>query len=661
MNKGFPTATTAEVPPGYSQPAGHPDVADVPRWRAKLPKHWERFPFYPTLYLFGAVAAAFASLPVLYVASDQPTDDFPWKTAAPSVYLSILALVSTTLAQWAFQSGAETFWWDQLHRAAKLRDLHYTWKFSHEVLPLFGWHRPWNLVRSAGLSVVVLGAVGPLLQQAVSTELVTKTSQQPATLPIRTEPMWNLTVLNNNLLGGFGWSIPMYQPEFASIALDHTQRHAPLLTGGGFCRGTCTANITVAGFARNCTERLTSPDGLPYLKPAKPVVQNDRDLGFYYTHACTTLVSSNASRVSTGNSSDPYCGLLQTYYQLSVDNVKMKNPTDLPTLSYTSYVRPVGVDDSLLVQQCNFSTAFLTMTISLANDSSVALSSQYGLPQDRVVEPIRSPTNDTAVMAVGLLAGFLQVMRDSYEGYVLWDLNEGTNIMLGTGPRLYGDTANLTQTVVIQPGTNASLLAVPFRSPLADFTNTLNEMALRYALTAVPDNDAARVKANEAYFAPLYGSRAWDVRATSIPKTKLSKTQSVVLEESRTVAVFRVSYAYAVGASCVVLLCALATAPLLSGWRRPGRDLSVSPLEVANAFDAPLLAGVPSGASVGTMLRAVGGVEVRYGEPRANGYGDVGLDEYMVQESTEGDEHKGFVIGRATEVAPPQTGVQYTG
>ena len=275
---------------GYSQPAGYHYVADVPRWRVRS---WKQFPFRTTFFLVGAVVAAFASLLILYLANDQPTDELPWKMIPPSVCLSILAVVSRSFAQAAFQSGADAFWWDQLLslRAAKLSDLHHTWMFSREVLPLFTWHRPWNLVRSAGLSVLVLGIVGPLLQQSVSTQLVTKTSRQPATLPIRTEPMWNLTVLNTNFGNGWGWSIPMYQPEFASIALDYTLRRAPILTGSGFCRGNCTANITIAGFARHCTERLTSPDGLPYLKPARLVVLTDRnhDDTPASTHVCKIL------------------------------------------------------------------------------------------------------------------------------------------------------------------------------------------------------------------------------------------------------------------------------------------------------------------------------------------------------------------------------------
>jgi hypothetical protein len=121
---------------GYSQPAGYHYVADVPRWRVRS---WKQFPFRTTFFLVGAVVAAFASLLILYLANDQPTDELPWKIIPPSVCLSILAVVSRSFAQAAFQSGADAFWWDQLLslRAAKLSDLHHTWMFSRKVLPLF--------------------------------------------------------------------------------------------------------------------------------------------------------------------------------------------------------------------------------------------------------------------------------------------------------------------------------------------------------------------------------------------------------------------------------------------------------------------------------------------------------------------------------------------
>jgi hypothetical protein len=649
---------------GYPQASGPRDEADVPRWH---PRYWRRFPLRAGLYLLGALAAAFASLIVLRLADGQQTDEARWRTASPSVYLSILAVVARSLVQAAFQTASDSFWWDQLlsPRGTRLGDLHHTWQFGREAVSLFHWHKPWNLVRSAGLSMLVLAAVGPLLQQSVSTELVTTTSQHSVILPVRIEPMWNLTVVDTNAGNGFSWSTPMYQPEFASIALDHTLRRPPVLAGSGFCNGNCTANITVAGFTRNCTERMASPNGLPYLMSARPLLVVDRQfLKFqYHTIDCETLAPSNSSAAAS-NSTLSYCSLLQTYYQLAVDvpTQDPEHPAGQSTLLYTSYVRPNPANYSLLVQECTFSTAFLNMTIDIANDSSVVLSSQYGQPQDRLIEPIGSPTISADQ---GILGGFLQAMRDAYEGYVLWDTNEGSNVVSGSGPRLYGDTTNVTQTSinVVINGTNTTALAVPFRSPLVDFTNTLNELALRYALADVPDADAVRVKNNEAFI-----SQSRDSRNTSLPaKTRLSKTQTVVLDEARVVSVFRVNYRYALGASCVVLLASIATAPLLSGWRHAGRQFTVSPLEVAKAFDAPLLAAVPSGALVGTVIRDMGDVQVRYGEvparddlqmhPETEVGKSVGM---FVGQSAEGEgERRRLVIGRAHEVVPAEAGVQY--
>lgn len=160
-------------------------LAETPRWRAT---YWSHFPFLTTLCLIGAISAAFGSLVVLHFADGQPVED--WKTP-PSVYLSILTLVARSLAERAFKSGADSFWWDQLlsDRGARLSDLHHTWEFAREKLPIFKLHRPWNLVRSAALSVLVLGAAGPLLQRSLTVEQATHKSQQPAMLPVRIEPM----------------------------------------------------------------------------------------------------------------------------------------------------------------------------------------------------------------------------------------------------------------------------------------------------------------------------------------------------------------------------------------------------------------------------------------------------------------------------------------
>lgn len=216
--------------------------------------------------------------------------------------------------------------------------------------------------------------------------------------------MWNLTVLSTNAEYGWTWSPSMFQPEFASIALDYTQRRPPLISGAKICDGNCTTDITVAGFDRTCTEELVAPKGLPYLRPAQHVLIWDRvreDQISPKVYQCLTLASTNLSEAyATNSSSDSFCNVFRTYYQLEVE----LEPTGKPMLSYASYVRPDVEDESLLVQRCNFSTAFVTMTIDITNGSSVALSNRHGFLHERVVAPISPPTG---IAADNILGGFL--------------------------------------------------------------------------------------------------------------------------------------------------------------------------------------------------------------------------------------------------------------
>jgi hypothetical protein len=53
--------------------------------------------------------------------------------------------------------------------------------------------------------------------------------------------------------------------------------------------------------------------------------------------------------------------------------------------------------------------------------------------------------------------------------------------------------------------------------------------------------------------------------------------------------------------------------PTFFGWWRLGRTVTLSPIEVAKAFDAPQLAGVDSNAETSTLLKVIGDRPVKYG------------------------------------------------
>lgn len=73
------------------------------------------------------------------------------------------------------------------------------------------------------------------------------------------------------------------------------------------------------------------------------------------------------------------------------------------------------------------------------------------------------------------------------------------------------------------------------------------------------------------------------------------------------------NYAYLVGALAVMAADVFVLLPLLWGWWLLGRSVSLSPVEIAKAFRAPMVAEGESNASVDALLGQVGRKKVEYG------------------------------------------------
>jgi hypothetical protein len=68
-----------------------------------------------------------------------------------------------------------------------------------------------------------------------------------------------------------------------------------------------------------------------------------------------------------------------------------------------------------------------------------------------------------------------------------------------------------------------------------------------------------------------------------------------------------------IGAFMVIVMSCLSIIPTYWGWWRLGRPVSMSPLEIAKAFDAPLMQQADPNGTVNDHLRSIGGIRVRYG------------------------------------------------
>lgn len=101
-------------------------------------------------------------------------------------------------------------------------------------------------------------------------------------------------------------------------------------------------------------------------------------------------------------------------------------------------------------------------------------------------------------------------------------------------------------------------------------------------------------------------------------------SQTVQYTGSRSETIFVSDFGLVAAASVVNILAVLAVLLTFKGWWKLGRDVSMSPLEIAKAFDAPLLRNVESNATCGQIGKQAEGNEVSYGDvgvQRADGNG----------------------------------------
>ncbi len=77
--------------------------------------------------------------------------------------------------------------------------------------------------------------------------------------------------------------------------------------------------------------------------------------------------------------------------------------------------------------------------------------------------------------------------------------------------------------------------------------------------------------------------------------------------------VYRTDWRTAAAAIAISFLGVAATLPLYWRWWRLGRSVTLSPVEIAKAFGAPLLRGVNSNATAHEMAHAASALAVRYG------------------------------------------------
>jgi hypothetical protein len=159
--------------------------------------------------------------------------------------------------------------------------------------------------------------------------------------------------------------------------------------------------------------------------------------------------------------------------------------------------------------------------------------------------------------------------------------------------------------------------ALNFEDPTSYILSVLDEIMFRAAIDTAFNNTLESANwfweeyHEDEYVDPPLGQRGDLVQynLTAFPKPQL-----ITMQETRIVQVFESHYRFPALAMGVIFLAVLVLAPILNGFWTLGRKTSLSPLETAKAFGAPLLADGGSNVNARQLLEELDLGPVKYGE-----------------------------------------------
>ncbi|KAE9376429.1 hypothetical protein N431DRAFT_330742 [Stipitochalara longipes BDJ] len=137
---------------------------------------------------------------------------------------------------------------------------------------------------------------------------------------------------------------------------------------------------------------------------------------------------------------------------------------------------------------------------------------------------------------------------------------------------------------------------------------------------------------------------------TAIAAANSSNIRSLPAQQQTIVAVYQSHYLYLGLASLFTTLAIILIVPTFIGYWKLGRTVSMSPIEIGKAFNAPLLRSEDSNADADNLIQSLGHVGVRYGVIQT-GAGNDGLLETSKQGASQ---FYTDLSWRRLEMAPPE-------
>jgi hypothetical protein len=255
----------------------------------------------------------------------------------------------------------------------------------------------------------------------------------------------------------------------------------------------------------------------------------------------------------------------------------------------------------LKVQNCSIHTATVRYEVIIdGNASTIALNPHTTVFDDVVLQVHDLPARP--IQGGTTFGGYWRALQNKYRsaahlrfvGAVGYELLSSGNSALQYAVVNGTRTDNVSWTI----GSSCDLY---FRNPMDDLLAGARDLMFRTALAAVNSTTPA---------------------------------QRVLARQSDRRAVFQTNYAYLAGALAVTILALGLASYLFKGYYALGRKMTMSPVEVAKAFSAPLLASANSNSEMQRLIAQIGMKSIKYGVVETSESPVARVDGWEIQQTT---------------------------
>ncbi|KIY01333.1 uncharacterized protein Z520_02885 [Fonsecaea multimorphosa CBS 102226] len=590
--------SVVEVNPSLSSrdgPVSDPNFAPQEQWQ---PGFWKRFPWVGFGCLLMVVVFSTVAIIILKVTNDRPVSSWPQKMP-PNVILSVCNSGTSICIAIAVAQGIAVSWWRRAMKGATIADLHNTWAFGSSIASVVLNVKYFNIAALAAIVTKITIIDGILFQRSTSTyvRLGPNRDVNITTFPTPQLPFTAKLneAANDTSVLTFAFTSDVMNWDSSAYG----QPYQP--NGFTECQGICNLTVLAPGYIANCTNHHAQ------MRSVDPVGEAAAHVGPNKTHANVETILFSVSfntTFPTAAKNYTWIGLNLTYNDVDSDApATQKCPLKI-------WTKQCELREAMLKYPLYLE--FANGTTTSPNDTNSQTTVYFGSvdPIDGTLDPATGDFDDHKGQIPGFdfehwiaeatawrptsgaltrTGGIARALSDRYKSTATLNTtsnDKGSSYYLST-------TGQLSGTEEYEYGTDGCPLI--FVDPMTDIMVGLNTLTF--------------LTAQDLYNRPTFLDNPdadWDAYSNS-------SRVFVPASERRPEVYYQTKYGWMFGALASTLVCVLLVLPSYWGFWELGRKVTLNPIEVANAFQAPAFAPAhPRSGLADDIVKVAGERVVRY-------------------------------------------------